>query len=593
MEDNKVEQTVETTSQPQGGQNPGGLKPPMGPSVEEPNIGSSIKTGLFSRFNKIKKGVAKIKNDKEQSMSTEINLANGYVKEAEKRVLENFLAQLDPPVKSESELTDEQRKDFEEYKDKNLKSQIETIYKGAKDAIITVSKNRLQALQKKEQEAKSFERELKKEIEDRKNELEKTKNPKKRAELESEIKEINALLGRMDPEIYGSINKATKYQIDFNKECKSKLADTFKEYKYIDVDADKDIQASLDDNTKGKDELENTAKDNVNQQNKEEKKKEHGPKEKHNEERGEEGPSQVQNSAPGTGVAPTGAPEEVSFENGYPRSLRLQKMMGSYSRDINDVSCWNVLYNFTDSDLTNADRLEILSSPQYRALIMNSCTMAGGTMSPMKLIHNWSIRKKMLAFAKSNNSLMKEALKNMGIENYKKVEEAIKQANDVYSTKRKQYEELINSNKLSADEIAQAKKELKELDTNFKSISNVEQLSKSCGELRITKDKVKNYISSFIRKNDTTLIADKIKENNTMVKPDSLEEEKPISIYDKYIKPRDEVDINEANKIEENQISENNKDLDSKSQDIKNQGENQTQGPKPEDKSKENQGPSI
>ena len=144
MEDNKVEQTVETTSQPQGGQNPGGLKPPMGPSVEEPNIGSSIKTGLFSRFNKIKKGVAKIKNDKEQSMSTEINLANGYVKEAEKRVLENFLAQLDPPVKSESELTDEQRKDFEEYKDKNLKSQIETIYKGAKDAIITVSKNRLQ-----------------------------------------------------------------------------------------------------------------------------------------------------------------------------------------------------------------------------------------------------------------------------------------------------------------------------------------------------------------------------------------------------------------------------------------------------------------
>ena len=32
---------------------------------------------------------------------------------------------------------------------------------------------------------------------------------------------------------------------------------TFKEYKYIDVDADKDIQASLDDNTKGKDELEN------------------------------------------------------------------------------------------------------------------------------------------------------------------------------------------------------------------------------------------------------------------------------------------------------------------------------------------------
>ena len=142
MEENEVQtnETVETTST------------------------TSERTQVGQQFDKIQDDIITIKDEKEKSMDNVLDTAKDKVKEAEDKVLEDFLATLDPKVDSYDDLTEDQKADYEKYKEAHLPAMIDEVYANAKNKVFEVSKERWEALNAKEKEAKEFEDTLDDEI---------------------------------------------------------------------------------------------------------------------------------------------------------------------------------------------------------------------------------------------------------------------------------------------------------------------------------------------------------------------------------------------------------------------------------------------
>lgn len=495
MEENEVQtnETVETTST------------------------TSERSQVGQQFDQIQDDINAIKDEKEKSMDDVLDTAKDKVKEAEDKVLEDFLATLDPKVDSYDDLTEEQKEEYEKYKEAHLPAMIDEVYANAKNKVFEVSKERLEALNGKEKEAKEFEGTLAGEIESRRNELaglDPEKDKERIAELESEIAEIEEIQGSFDEKIYGTINKAKDYQKVINKNAIDSLTETFKPYPQINVKEDPDL-ANINKEIGQKDGQEKTgdeeepSKDEKDEENKDEQEKTEEEKAKDEKQGqaqqakgGQIDPAALANAikaaqAAGTQAAAPAA-EEVEQE-----APSLSSMLGIDSNNaLNFDSSWALLANFTSRDINDVQRLQMLNDPECKKYILNAMKIAGAEKNPFKTSKYRGIRDQVLELAKG--PMMEMALRQYGIDNPDNISKSFDELKAKY----------VEERRAIADGDEQA---IAELNEKYDTMFNVEDFQLDSNKLKTIRTRFKDFVGMFSNTEKHKMLSEKI--DNKMFKP--------------------------------------------------------------------------
>lgn len=492
MEENEVQtnETVETTST------------------------TSERTQVGQQFDQIQDDINAIKDEKEKSMDDVLDTAKDKVKEAEDKVLEDFLATLDPKVDSYDDLTEEQKEEYEKYKEAHLPAMIDEVYANAKNKVFEVSKERLEALNGKEKEAKEFEGTLAGEIESRRNELaglDPEKDKERIAELESEIAEIEEIQGSFDEKIYGTINKAKDYQKVINKNAIDSLTETFKPYPQINVKEDPDL-ANINKEIGQKDGQEKTgdeeepSKDEKDEENKDEQEKTEEEKAK-DEKQGQAKGGQIDPAALANAIkaaqaagtqAAAPAAEEVEQE-----APSLSSMLGIDSNNaLNFDSSWALLANFTSRDINDVQRLQMLNDPECKKYILNAMKIAGAEKNPFKTSKYRGIRDQVLELAKG--PMMEMALRQYGIDNPDNISKSFDELKAKY----------VEERRAIADGDEQA---IAELNEKYDTMFNVEDFQLDSNKLKTIRTRFKDFVGMFSNTEKHKMLSEKI--DNKMFKP--------------------------------------------------------------------------
>ncbi len=488
MEENEVQtnETVETTST------------------------TSERSQVGQQFDQIQDDINTIKDEKEKSMDNVLDTAKDKVKEAEDKVLEDFLATLDPKVDSYDDLTEEQKEEYEKYKEAHLPAMIDEVYANAKNKVFEVSKERLEALNGKEKEAKEFEGTLAGELESRRNELaglDPEKDKERIAELESEIAEIEEIQGSFDEKIYGTINKAKDYQKVINNNAIESLSETFKPYPQINVKEDPDLQkinkeiGQKDGQEKTGDE-EEPSKDGKDEENKDEQEKTEEEKAKDEKQGQAKGgqidPAVLANAvkaaqAAGTQAAAPAAEEVEEVEQEAPS---LSSMLGIDSNNaLNFDSSWALLANFTSKDINDFQRLQMLNDPECKKYIMNAMKIAGAEKNPFKTSKYRGIRDQVLELAKG--PMMEMALRQYGIDN----------PDDISKSFDKLKAKYVKERRAIADDDEKA---IAELDEKYYTMYNVIDFQLDSNQLKTIRTRFKDFVGKFSNTEKRKMLSEKI-----------------------------------------------------------------------------------
>ena len=495
MEENEVQtnETVETTST------------------------TSERTQVGKHFDKIQDDIITIKDEKEKSMDNVLDTAKDKVKEAEDKVLEDFLATLDPKVDSYDDLTEDQKADYEKYKEAHLPAMIDEVYANAKNKVFEVSKERWEALNAKEKEAKEFEDTLDDEIKERNDEiagLDPEKDKDRIAQLKSEISEIQEIQGSFDEKIYGTINKAKDYQKVINNNAIESLTDTFKPYPQINVKEDPDL-ANINKEIGQKDGQEKTSdeeepsKDGKDEENKDEQEKTEEEKAKDEKQGQAKGgqidPAALANAikaaqAAGTQAAAPAAEEVEEVEQEAPS---LSSMLGIDSNNaLNFDSSWALLANFTSRDINDVQRLQMLNDPECKKYIINAMKIAGAEKNPFKTSKYRGIRDQVLELAKG--PMMEMALRQYGIDNPDNISKSFDELKAKY----------VEERRAIADGDEQA---IAELNEKYDTMFNVEDFQLDSNKLKTIRTRFKDFVGMFSNTEKHKMLSEKI--DNKMFKP--------------------------------------------------------------------------
>lgn len=500
MEENEVQtnETVETTST------------------------TSERSQVGQHFDQIQDDINTIKDEKEKSMDDVLDTAKDKVKEAEDKVLEDFLATLDPKVDSYDDLTEDQKADYEKYKEAHLPAMIDEVYANAKNKVFEVSKERWEALNAKEKEAKEFEGTLAGELESRRNELaglDPEKDKERIAELESEIAEIEEIQGSFDSKIYGTINKAKDYQKVINNNAIESLTDTFKPYPQINVKEDPDL-ANINKEIGQKDGQEKTgdeeepSKDGKDEENKDEQEKTEEEKAKDEKQGQAKGgqidPAALANAikaaqaagtqAAGTQAAVPAAEEVDEIEQEAPS---LSSMLGIDSNNaLNFDSSWALLANFTSKDINDVQRLQMLNDPECKKYIINAMKIAGAEKNPFKTSKYRGIRDQVLELAKG--PMMEMALRQYGIDNPDNISKSFDELKAKY----------VEERAAIADGDEQA---IAELNEKYDTMFNVEDFQLDSNKLKTIRTRFKDFVGMFSNTEKRKMLSEKI--DDKMFKP--------------------------------------------------------------------------
>lgn len=495
MEENEVQtnETVETTST------------------------TSERTQVGKQFDKIQDDIITIKDEKEKSMDNVLDTAKDKVKEAEDKVLEDFLATLDPKVDSYDDLTEDQKADYEKYKEAHLPAMIDEVYANAKNKVFEVSKERWEALNAKEKEAKEFEDTLDDEIKERNDEiagLDPEKDKDRIAQLKSEISEIQEIQGSFDEKIYGTINKAKDYQKVINNNAIESLTDTFKPYPQINVKEDPDL-ANINKEIGQKDGQEKTSdeeepsKDGKDEENKDEQEKTEEEKAKDEKQGQAKGgqidPAALANAikaaqAAGTQAAAPAAEEVEEVEQEAPS---LSSMLGIDSNNaLNFDSSWALLANFTSKDINDVQRLQMLNDPECKKYIINAMKIAGAEKNPFKTSKYRGIRDQVLELAKG--PMMEMALRQYGIDNPDNISKSFDELKAKY----------VEERRAIADGDEQA---IAELNEKYDTMFNVEDFQLDSNKLKTIRTRFKDFVGMFSNTEKHKMLSEKI--DNKMFKP--------------------------------------------------------------------------
>ena len=495
MEENEVQtnETVETTST------------------------TSERTQVGKHFDKIQDDIITIKDEKEKSMDNVLDTAKDKVKEAEDKVLEDFLATLDPKVDSYDDLTEDQKADYEKYKEAHLPAMIDEVYANAKNKVFEVSKERWEALNAKEKEAKEFEDTLDDEIKERNDEiagLDPEKDKDRIAQLKSEISEIQEIQGSFDEKIYGTINKAKDYQKVINNNAIESLTDTFKPYPQINVKEDPDL-ANINKEIGQKDGQEKTgdeeepSKDGKDEENKDEQEKTEEEKAKDEKQGQAKGgqidPAALANAikaaqAAGTQAAAPAAEEVEEVEQEAPS---LSSMLGIDSNNaLNFDSSWALLANFTSKDINDVQRLQMLNDPECKKYIINAMKIAGAEKNPFKTSKYRGIRDQVLELAKG--PMMEMALRQYGIDNPDNISKSFDELKAKY----------VEERRAIADGDEQA---IAELNEKYDTMFNVEDFQLDSNKLKTIRTRFKDFVGMFSNTEKRKMLSEKI--DDKMFKP--------------------------------------------------------------------------
>lgn len=491
MEENEVQtnETVETTST------------------------TSERSQVGQQFDQIQDDINTIKDEKEKSMDNVLDTAKDKVKEAEDKVLEDFLATLDPKVDSYDDLTEEQKEEYEKYKEAHLPAMIDEVYANAKNKVFEVSKERLEALNGKEKEAKEFEGTLAGELESRRNELaglDPEKDKERIAELESEIAEIEEIQGSFDEKIYGTINKAKDYQKVINNNAIESLSETFKPYPQINVKEDPDLQkinkeiGQKDGQEKTGDE-EEPSKDGKDEENKDEQEKTEEEKAKDAKQGqtqqakgGQIDPAALANAVKASQSAGTqaAAPAAEEVEEVEQEAPSLSSMLGIDSNNaLNFDSSWALLANFTSKDINDFQRLQMLNDPECKKYIINAMKIAGAEKNPFKTSKYRGIRDQVLELAKG--PMMEMALRQYGIDNPDNISKSFDELKAKY----------VEERRAIADDDEKA---IAELDEKYYTMYNVIDFQLDSNQLKTIRTRFKDFVGKFSNTEKRKMLSEKI-----------------------------------------------------------------------------------
>ncbi len=467
-------------------------------TVETSASASTERTNVGQQFDQIQDDINTIKDEKEKSMDDVLDTAKDKVKEAEDKVLEDFLATLDPKVDSYDDLTEDQKADYEKYKEAHLPAMIDEVYANAKNKVFEVSKERWEALNAKEKEAKEFEGTLAGELESRRNEL-----------------------AGLDPEkkIYGTINKAKDYQKVINNNAIESLTDTFKPYPQINVKEDPDL-ANINKEIGQKDGQEKTgdeeepSKDGKDEENKDEQEKTEEEKAKDEKQGQAKGgqidPAALANAikaaqaagtqAAGTQAAVPAAEEVDEIEQEAPS---LSSMLGIDSNNaLNFDSSWALLANFTSKDINDVQRLQMLNDPECKKYIINAMKIAGAEKNPFKTSKYRGIRDQVLELAKG--PMMEMALRQYGIDNPDNISKSFDELKAKY----------VEERRAIADGDEQA---IAELNEKYDTMFNVEDFQLDSNKLKTIRTRFKDFVGMFSNTEKRKMLSEKI--DDKMFKP--------------------------------------------------------------------------
>lgn len=478
-------------------------------TVETSASASTERTNVGQQFDQIQDDINTIKDEKEKSMDDVLDTAKDKVKEAEDKVLEDFLATLDPKVDSYDDLTEEQKEEYEKYKEAHLPAMIEEVYANAKNKVFEVSKDRMEALNGKEKEAKELEGTLAGEIETRRNELaglDPEKDKDRIAQLESEIAEIEEIQGSFDEKIYGTINKAKDYQKVINNNAIESLSETFKPYPQINVQGDPDL-AKINKEIGQKEEQEKTADEEEPTQDEQEKTEEEKAKD---EKQGQAkvgqqiDPAALANAvkaAPSAGGAAVPVAEEVKEVEQEAPSL--SSMLGiDPNNALGFESSWSLLAKFTSQEINDAQRLQMLNDPECKKYIMNAMKIAGAEKNPFKTRQYRGIRDQVLELAKG--PMMEMALREYGIDNPDNISKSFEELKAKYVEERAAID----------DDDKQA---IDELNEKYDTMFNVEDFQMDSKKLKTIRTRFKDFVGIFTNEDKRKLLAEKAE--SVMFKP--------------------------------------------------------------------------
>ena len=441
-----------------------------------------------------------------KTMEDVCNETDNAVKNLENTLLRNYFNTLDNPVNSYDELTDEQKADYDKYKEENFEKLLEDTFNDAKYKVFKVSKNRWNELETKEEEAKTFEKELPGEISKREAKIEKLSKDQQKNEgeinkLKAEIEEIKAIMGEFDSRIYGTINKAKDYQKTINNKAIGRLANAFKPYPQIDVMGDPDL-ANINkdyDDKKFKQNPENGTKVPINNGNMD----------------GQEKATQGNKENPGV-VAKENKddkkvtnPEEKEPINISPMALKLGVVP---DMKLTYTSSWALLGRFTAPDLTNEQRLEMLNDPECKTQILNAMKIAGGVKNPFKARQYRGIRDQVLELAKG--PMMEVALKKYGIDSPDNVSKSFEELKARYIDERA----AIDNDDKEA---------IAALDEKYDTMFNVDDFQLSSKKLKTLRTRFKDFVGIFANEEKRKQLGEAI--DNKLFKPeekDKVESEK-------------------------------------------------------------------
>lgn len=469
-------------------------------------------TSKGKEYDDLSDEINEVKDEKEKSMDDVLNTAKDKVKEAEDKVLEDFLATLDPKVDTFEDLTEEQKAEYEKYKETHLPAMIESVYANAKNKVFEVSKDRMEALNEKEKEGKKLEASLPKEIEERETEIKQIKasgnitekEEERIKELEAEIAEIKSIMGEFDSRIYGTINKAKDYQKVINNNAIESLSETFKPYPQINVKEDPDLQkinkeiGQKDGQEKTGDE-EEPSKDEENKDEQEKTEEEKAKDEKQGKAKGGQiDPAALANAvkaaqAAGTQAAAPAAEEVEEVEQEAPS---LSSMLGIDSNNaLNFDSSWALLANFTSKDINDFQRLQMLNDPECKKYIINAMKIAGAEKNPFKTSKYRGIRDQVLELAKG--PMMEMALRQYGIDNPDNISKSFDELKAKY----------VKERRAIADDDEKA---IAELDEKYYTLYNVEDFQLDSNQLKTIRTRFKDFVGMFSNTEKRKMLSEKI-----------------------------------------------------------------------------------
>ena len=474
-----------------------------------------------------------------------VNIREGAAKKGISILMQSFKERVDKlledPVKkfdtfkkrfginkaSVEELTEKEKADFDsfEYTEEEKNELCADIYSEAKEAIRHVNTSRYAELKKLGERIDKLREGTKQLIDQKTKDMEGLpKDSKEYYDLQKQIERLQKIekgigeRGSKGDSLTGKISSAFSTQELVREDSFNQMAGVFGE-KMVSEDRNfimgstlgGKVQEAISENVKG-DSLENTPPKTLENQGK----NNEAPQEKANnqarvnnsEQQNVENPVNNQSINPeNSNVAPESKDQNAEQEKTEEEKPfdRFESKFGKYdANNLKYEGAWDVLAAFSSKTMTDASRLEMLRNPKYKALVMQACNVASCSAHPIRGFRYRDAKKRMLQLTKKNgkNTLLQSALKEFGIEdekNIKKTDEGIKEADRLYSEKRKEIDKVLNDSSLSDEEHYKAKILSEELDARYKNISNVNELGDLAKGLKFGPNKIKNFTLSIFK----------------------------------------------------------------------------------------------